>query len=357
MNRMVVKVSAALLNGKLNKEAIIQRLERKEILHSQMQKYLTPDMVRVSTAHVTPRLYTRLEDYVDDMESYVRDAADSGAHLVVFPELCGLTPLLLMPGCSGYLKEIRDRWDPLEPLGAEALKIVLEETAQLALDASCTLFSQLAGRFGLYICMGSIPLPADHEFTCRSFLFGPDGKIVLEQEKLYPSPWEKALGVRAGTFVETADTLLGRVAILMGDDARFYEPFKIAKQMGVQIALCPSLSINRPPAYQKAAALMRVQENAMIAVQSSFEGNLCGIKFTGSSGIYCPYDLSRTRDGIMAQSFSDSGQRTLTVRLDLPRLGSYTDLYSMDVNPQLSQQLVDLVLDHEKNDEKEGHNP
>ena len=133
---------------------------------------------------------------VGRLEAFVRDAAGSGARLVVAPETCFY------------------RYEPWEQNGVTMLDLAA------SFDTLQARFARLAQELGICLVMGLREPSGDaDEPVCNTALcFGPDGAILRKQQKIVPSnkemAWTKA--GQAGVF----ETPFGRAAIMICKTAK-----------------------------------------------------------------------------------------------------------------------------------------
>ena len=82
------------------------------------------------------------------------------------------------------------------------------------------LHASLAREFGVYLCAGSAPVKAeDGRIVNRARLFAPDGSRG-HQDKLAPTDFEReAWGTADSGGLTLFDTALGRIGVLIGEDA------------------------------------------------------------------------------------------------------------------------------------------
>jgi predicted amidohydrolase len=148
----------------------------------------------------------------------------------------------------------------LLPIGEAAGKPRPEKP--ISADLSAT-----AKRHGIYLC-GAAPVLATKGGAAHviGFLHGPDGKALLRAPKISPdylsgfSDTASALGTRA--VFPVADTPLGRVGILVGEDVFFTQHGRVLTWNGAEIILNPAIE-RRDYSFEprQNARLVRAYEN------------------------------------------------------------------------------------------------
>lgn len=284
------------------------------------------EQTRVAAIQAELVFVNRVEPYVDLMYLACKEAKEKGAKLVVFPEDNGTHLLGLLPGFNRLIKSLdggKISVGKEEILIADVFRYAGPYTERVYL----TLFSELAKRFRMYIHGGSVILPrADGKVYNTAFLFGPDGKVLLRQDKLHLMPMEVEWGLTPGSVVEVVDTELGRIGMPVCMDATYFETFRILSNMGAEIILLPTAN---PEEYNQFKALRgiwpRVQETPVYGIKSSMVGSLAGFKLTGKAGIFAPRELTEKRDGILAEFANPEGVGLVFADLDMPGLRAYRE--------------------------------
>ena len=137
-------------------------------------------------------------------EQYVREAAEQGAKLILFPETAEYTGAD-MPGHASAVPGYVSRR-----------------------------FSSLAKRYGVYLHCGSMTVrrhPGRPSNT--SFLFGPDGETIAEYSKIHmfdvnipgSVSYEESREICPGNEIVLADTALGLFGMSICYDIRFPEQY------------------------------------------------------------------------------------------------------------------------------------
>lgn len=77
----------------------------------------------------------------------------------------------------------------------QALQFYNKYLAQPLYESYVRFFSLLAIKASVYILAGTMIVRTREGLYNRAFLFDPDGNIVLQQDKLHLSPFEKLCGI------------------------------------------------------------------------------------------------------------------------------------------------------------------
>ena len=181
-------------------------------------------MTRLRAACVQMRSGTEVAPNIAAASGLVRQAAAAGATLIATPEMTNL--LDIRPGMA------RPR-------------IVKQDD-----DATLAAFRALADELGVWLLLGSIAvmLEGDDRFANRSFLIGPDGKIVAQYDKIHMFDVEVGDGqtyhesrtYRPGTSAMLAETAFGPVGMTICYDLRFPALYRTLAQAGAQILTVPA---------------------------------------------------------------------------------------------------------------------
>ena len=331
-----------LLENKLDARMIERAFRARSIHPSTELNYVNRSNIKLAAVQLKLRPYHSLSELVEHLQDLVEEAQEQGAQLISFPEYVGLLPLLLSPA----LQELaEDFFSCLEEENYADCRDILaffsEHLSDLLFTCYYNIFALLANRSRLYIHAGSTILRSEGKLVERCFLFGPDGETVLEQDKLFLSPQELAVGLQPGEELELCDSPLGRIAILPGRDSYYFESAKVAAQLGAQIVLCPlSPTEEDNEMAERCGPWMRCQEQPLYAAVPRLVGEVKPFRFKGKAAIFAPYEATRTfKTGIVSQLAQNDEDGVLFSRINLDYLHLPTDPYCADENPQLYEQL------------------
>lgn len=331
--------AAKLLCSNWSSTKLDHLLEQTDIRMSRALDYVMPNNIKVSCVQLSLKAELPFKDCMELILANVNTAVADGTQLIVFPEYIGLLPILSSPSifdlCYQFSEDLinQDR-EAVE----EVLHFYSKYLAQPLLESYLHFFSLLAIKSSVYILAGSIIVKTREGFVNRSFLFDPDGNVVLHQDKLHLSPAEKFCGLIAGKSISVAQTKLCRMAILTGMDQRVYEAANAAHLMGAQLLLCPSAFCeSNSSEYFQSCSFMRCQEQPVFAISSWLTGDFMDLPFRAISGIYAPFSASKMGNGIIMQTERPTANACLTARIDLERLSQDPDLYISDINPIIEE--------------------
>ncbi len=346
MNTLKYRPAVFLLQNKLDPDAVERAFLARPMEASANLNYVNKANVKVAVVQLILRPYRSLGELVEHLQNIVKEAQSQGAQLISFPEYTGLLPLLLS---NSFRELLEDFLDALEEGELELCRSILnfygEQLSEALFSCYYNLFALLAHGSQLYIHAGSTLLYERGSFHERCFLFNPKGETVLEQDKLFLSDQEKALGILPGDELELCETPLGRIAILPGQDSSYFEPAKVARQLGAELLLCPSSPLPKEvDRIELCGPWMRCQEQSLYSLVSALQGDLDSIQFKGKASIFAPYSCTRDKDGIVSQS-RNVGELVLCSRINLNYLTQFPDYYHSDSNPELAKKLASAYRD------------
>ncbi|MFT5774171.1 carbon-nitrogen hydrolase family protein [Hyphomonas sp.] len=181
-------------------------------------------MTRLRAACVQMRSGTEVAPNIAAASGLVRQAAAAGAMLIATPEMTSL--LDIRPGMA-------------RP------KVVAQDD-----DATLAAFRALAAELGVWLLLGSIAvtLEGDDRFANRSFLIGPDGKIITQYDKIHMfdvevgdgQTYRESRAYRPGTSAVLAETSIGPIGMTICYDLRFPALYRTLAQAGAQILTAPA---------------------------------------------------------------------------------------------------------------------
>lgn len=291
-----------------------------------------------------------VEEYIDILHRFVKEAKEAGCDIIVFPEYNFLDLYGIIPFSdkisSLFSKNISDENSKceVEDSKKELPYSELEEIAKKrelspSKEEDKTIFNILYGiafpiqkalehimcflaaKYDIYIYTGTYLLREEGKlYNCGS-LISRDGKILGRQKKLHLTDFEEYLNLSRGDKLNYYDTDIGRIACPICMDATYFETFKIARNLGCDIVTLPIANNEEYNFYRALRGIWpRVQESHVYGLKSSLNGNILGIKFTGKSGIFAPAPLTETGDGIVNLSKNYDGDSLIIGSLDIKRL-------------------------------------
>jgi predicted amidohydrolase len=181
-------------------------------------------MTQIRAACVQLRSGVEVAANIAIATALVREAAARAAMFIATPEMTNL--LDIRPGMA-------------RP------KIVVQEN-----DATLGAFRALADELGIWLLLGSIAVTVhgDDRFANRSFLIGPDGKIVARYDKIHMfdvevgdgQTYRESRAYRPGEAAVLAKAPFGEVGLTICYDIRFPHLYRRLAQAGAEILTIPA---------------------------------------------------------------------------------------------------------------------
>lgn len=251
--------------------------------------------VRIAAFQYLLRPIQCFEDFVTQVEFFVRSAHEYRCHFAVFPEY--FTMQLL-----SYLRE---------PAPARAVRRLAQLTPEYE-----ALFRRLAKENGIYIIAGTHPVIQQGELFNAAHLFTPNGRI-FRQKKVHLTQTEKGpyqMSRGHGFYVFHTD--FGKIAILVCYDVEFPEAARVLAEAGAQIVFVPSCTDERQGFCRvRYCAQARASENQIYLAMAGTVGNLpevpCMATHYGQASVLTPSDYFFARDGIAAEGTVNQEQMVI----------------------------------------------
>lgn len=233
-------------------------------------------------------------DWFDDWSAYeakitrwVKDAADNGATLLVFPEYAAME-LSTLEGADV----------------AGDLEQSLHAVSRRMPDVDA-LHLKLAAEFGVHILGASAPVfDGGTRPVNRATLYAPNGQKGFQDKQIMTmferDPWD----VTGGCPLKVFDTELGKIGILICYDSEF--PLLGRALADVDILLVPSCTEALAGYWRvRIGAMARALENQCVSVMSSIVGpaewSEAVDQNTGMGGIFGPPDTGFPATGVLAE--------------------------------------------------------
>ncbi|MEC8574396.1 MAG: carbon-nitrogen hydrolase family protein, partial [Pseudomonadota bacterium] len=249
-------------------------------------------------------------DWFDDWSAYeakitrwVKDAADNGAKLLVFPEYAAME-LSTLDGADV----------------AGDLEQSLHAVSRRMPDVDA-LHLKLAAEFGVHILGASAPVfDGGTRPVNRATLYAPNGQKGFQDKQIMTmferDPWD----VTGGCPLKVFDTELGKIGILICYDSEF--PLLGRALADVDILLVPSCTEALAGYWRvRIGAMARALENQCVSVMSSIVGpaewSEAVDQNTGMGGIFGPPDTGFPATGVLAEGqLNDPGWTYADVDLE-----------------------------------------
>lgn len=188
-------------------------------------------------------------------------------------------------------------------------------------------FSSAAKRHSVHIQAGSLFVLESEGVKNQAFVYGPDGRMVVMQEKIHPIPFETMLGVLPGSGVEVFDVDGVRCGIAVCYDAYFpNDHIQSLADRGCRFICCPSGGI--VPSHRwdwdfdadlKEVTWARSQESGVWIGRSYNAGDLVEhvLMFQGRSSITAPVDQTEDGSGLVGLVPEDDLMRSHVLVCDV----------------------------------------
>ncbi|BCJ87662.1 carbon-nitrogen hydrolase family protein [Effusibacillus dendaii] len=259
--------------------------------------------IRVSAVQYHLHTIGSFQEFADQVEHYVKLAAEFSAEFVLFPEF--MTTQLLSIG-DGTGKSL-----PIHKLP--------QFTEQYR-----SLFTSLAQKTGMHLIGGTHVTEKNGQLYNTAHLFYPDGRIG-EQSKLHITPTEvNEWNMATGDSFQVFETAKGTIALLTCYDIEFPEIVRIAKARGADVIFCPSCTDDRHGFHRvRYTSHARAIENQVYVVTTGTVGSLPTVDFMranfGQAAIITPNDIPFPPHGILAEG-EINDDMLITADLDLELL-------------------------------------
>ncbi len=161
----------------------------------------------------------------------------------------------------------------------------------------------LAREHRLHLLAGTHLVREDGRLANRALIAHPDGSLE-HQDKLHPTPWERAWGVATHDAIRLID-VGARAAILTCYDIEFPEAARAAAAAGAELLLVPSWT-DDAHGFQRVrrCAAARAVEDSVAVVHAPLVGGLPLDGFEsacGSAAVLTPCDAAFPTGGIAAE--------------------------------------------------------
>jgi len=243
--------------------------------------------VRVASAQYPIEFLETWSRFEAKITALVKQAVDSGAQLLVFPEYGA------MELASLFSRRIYSN-----------LAFQLDKLQSL-LEQYCALHAHLARQQGCYISASSFPVRIGEEYHNRVYLFSPSGQSDF-QEKLIMTRFENERWlIRKGEGIKVFDTRLGRLGINVCYDVEFPLVAHAQANAGALLILVPSCTDTLAGYHRvRIGCQARALESQCFVVQSPTVGEAPWSEAVdvnvGAAAVYGPPDRGLPDDGVLA---------------------------------------------------------
>lgn len=225
------------------------------------------------------------DDYVQKVSSWVKDAREHGAEMLVFPEYAAME-LASLEGEDAAL----DRLGAMEAVNKHFPKFV-------------KLHKQLAKHYGVHILSGSAPVKEQDIYVNRVGLFTPSGQVGWQDKQIMTRFEREDWHVASGGPLHVFDTAIGRIGVLICYDSEF--PLLGRALSDVDVLLVPSCTEAQSGYWRvRIGSMARALESQCVVVMSSLlssDARFYGVdEATGMGAIFCPPDKGFPESGVLA---------------------------------------------------------
>jgi len=244
--------------------------------------------VKIAAAQYDISFLETWANYQQKSQHWVREAAEHGAKILLFPEYNTME---------------------LASLFSEAIYSSLNDqlaALQTVHEAFLNLFQNLAQEHQCVIQAGSFPvLVSEGVYHNRAYLFMPSGEFDFQDKMMMTRFENERWLISAGDELKTFDTEFGRIAINICYDSEFPLLARQQVEAGANLILVPSCTDTIAGYHRvKIGCQARALENQCYVVQAALVGNASWSPAVdvnvGAAGIYTPVDYGFPNNGILA---------------------------------------------------------
>lgn len=252
---------------------------------------------KIATAQYPLTVHDSFSDWQRYVATWVKEAVDNGASLLVFPEYGSLELISIMS--SENQQSPQNQIQNLAKFHDEFLKTYQNLTQQY----KCTILAP------------SIPVVNEEgDLINRAYLIGPSGGYA-HQEKQHLTRFEnEQWGVAQGEeHLQVFETPFADIGVNICLDVEFPQAANVLAHNGVKLLLAPSCTDSLAGVHRvHIGARARALENQCYVVVSQTVGQVpwsqTAQKNTGYAAVYGPPDMGFPEDGIVAKGeFNEPG--------------------------------------------------
>ncbi len=343
-------------NKKISLDRIEKYCKQLKIKKRKASEDIDPEDIRISCVQRQIHPLSSVERYIDMLCGFVDQAVEDNSHMIIFPEynffdLFGLIPGFCLVNQILNKKAIKNKDEEKKREEESNLKgnnnilvTIFKATAQPIETGVKRIVSLLAEEYGLYIYSGSYILKEKEGICNAGSLFGPGGNLIGTQKKMHLTNFEVKLGMRRGNKMEAYSLPFGKVVCPICMDATYFETFRIARELGADMAILPIANLQEYSTWKALRGIWpRVQESYMYGLKSSLNGWIAGMHFTGKSGIFAPLAMTEKRDGVLSLSPSYEGDHLITANINLRKLYEAREkaAYHEDKNTEFEKNYIE----------------
>lgn len=273
--------------------------------HSSLIEWLNPDYqlkpgpgdrkARIACVQYQMRKVKSFSEFARQVTYFVGVAADYEADFILLPEL--------------FTVQLLSATNTLSP--QDGMRKLSDYTGKLN-----TLLRKLAMKHAVTIIGGSHPTKVGRELHNICTVYLPNGRSV-QQPKLHITPNERHWwGITGGSTLQTVDTPVARIGVLICYDIEFPEAARHLADLGAEIIFVPFCTDNLQSYLRvRYCAAARAIENQVYVALAGNVGNLPDVANMdvqhGQAAVLTPSDFAFARDGIAAEA--DPNEETVLI--------------------------------------------
>lgn len=243
--------------------------------------------MRIAAAAYPLDFLTSWFQYEEKISSWVSEASENGAELLVFPEYGAME---------------------LATLAGQEVARDLDRSAFAVsdrLDGADALHAALAQKFGVHILAGSAPVPTATRIVNRARLFAPSGAVGIQDKQIMTRFERDNWRMAAGGPLQVFDTDIGKLGVLICYDSEFPLLGRALKEC--EVILVPSCTEALSGYWRvRIGAMARALENQCVTVMAPLVGAAVWSEVVdisvGASGVFCPPDIGFPSTGVLAEA-------------------------------------------------------
>lgn len=245
---------------------------------------------KVAAAQYPITAHDSFEDWQRYVGTWVKEATDNGATLLVFPEFGAMELVSIMA-----------------PEIQRDLKLQVQEMDQLH-EVFLQTYRDLAQKYKCTVLCPSLPIKNEQrQIVNRAYLVGPSGGFAYQEKHHMTRFEEEQWGVESGDeHLQVFETPFADIGVNICFDVEFPEAANALAKNGVKVLLAPSCTEGVAGATRvHIGARARALENQYYVIVSQTVGQVdwCEAvdKNTGYAAVYGPPDVGFPEDGIIAR--------------------------------------------------------
>lgn len=333
MFKMDLKLSSLAMSYLVTEEKV-RRMAKEAAMREEEAMVPCENGIRISSVCYKLQPYEGLEDYIEDINSYVKEARNEGAQILVFPQLMGEVPISFMPGYRKLEREISSLLIDAKSKDSSSFLSLVEATQGFLGEIFFNTFSTLARCYKIIIAAGGFYHRVDKRIYNTMYCFSENGEVIARHNKLFLSQRERKWGVSAGEDVSIAQSSLGKLALISSGSSAMYEPFFISNMLGASICLVSTSPIDS----ESMGLIHRANENRQCIAASGMDSSVLGksLEVKEKALIAVPYPFSLKKDGILRMG----DKKVNTAMVNTAKLKDSFDNYSADVNGEFLKKFI-----------------